>query len=61
MLQNRRFPALASRSGFEAAVSVSLSLSLAAARSSTAPCNSVSAGRSGMVVLKLLAAVSVCV
>ena len=59
MLQNRGFPALASRSGFEAAVSVSLSL--AAARSSTAPCNSVSAGRSGMVVLKLLAAVSVCV
>ena len=55
MLQNRRFFALASRSGFGAAVCV------AVVRNFIVLCNSVSADRGGMVVLRLLAAASACV
>ena len=55
MLQNRLFAALASRSGFGAAVSE------AVARSSIVFCNSVSADRIVMAVSRLLRAAAACV
>ena len=55
MLQNRVFFALASRSGFGAAISD------AVARSIIAFCNSVSADRIIMAALRLLRAAAACV
>ena len=55
MLQNRLFAALASRSGFGAAISD------AAACSSTVFCNSVSAGRIVVAASRLLGAAAACV
>ena len=55
MLENRLFVALASRSGFGAAISD------AVARSSIVFCNSVSADRIVMAVSRLLHAVAACV
>ena len=55
MLQNRLFAALASRSGFGAAVSE------AAARSSIVFCNSVAADRIVMAASRLLGAAAACV
>ena len=56
MLQNRRFSAWASRSGFGAAICV------AVARNYIALCNSVSADRStGMAAPRFLAAAAACV
>ena len=55
MLQNRLFSALASRSGFEAAISDTV------ARSSIVVCNSVSADRIEMAASKLLGAAATCV
>ena len=54
MLQNRRFSAWASRSGFGAAICV------AVVRNSVAFCNSVSADRSGMAASRFLAAAAAC-
>ena len=55
MLQNRFFPALASRSGFGAAISDTI------AHSSIVFCNSVSADRIGMAASRLLGAAAACV
>ena len=55
MLQNRLFSALASRSGFEAAISD------AVARSSIVFCNSVSADRIVVAASRLLGAAAACV
>ena len=55
MLQNRLFVALASRSGFGAAISDAI------ARSSIVFCNSVSADRIGMAASRLLGAAAACV
>ena len=55
MLQNRLFSALASRSGFGAAVSE------AVARSSIVFCNSASADRIGMAASRLLGVAAACV
>ena len=55
MLQNRLFVALASRSGFGAAISDIL------ARSSIVFCNSVSADRIVMAASRLLGAAAACV
>ena len=55
MLQNRLFAALASRSGFGAAVSE------AVARSSNVFCNSVSADRIVVAASRLLGAAAACV
>ena len=55
MLQNRLFPALASRSGFGAAIPD------AVARSSIVFCNSVSADRIVMAASRLLGAAAACV
>ena len=55
MLQNRLFSALASRSGFGAAISDAVALS------SIVFCNSVSADRIGMAASRLLAAAAACV
>ena len=55
MLQNHRFSALASRYGFGAATCV------AAVHNSIVSCNRVSADRSGMDVLRFLAAAAACV
>ena len=54
MLQNRRFSAWASRSGFGAAICVAL------VRTSIVFCNSVSADRSGMAASRFLAAADAC-
>ena len=54
VLQNRRFSAWASRSGFGAAVCVAL------VRTSIVFCNAVSADRSGMAAWKFLAAAPAC-
>ena len=55
MLQNRLFSALASRSGFGAAISDAVALS------SIVICNSVSADRIGVAASRLLAAAAACV
>ena len=55
MLQNRFFSALASRSGFEAAIFDTI------AHSSIVFCNSVSADRIGMAASRLLGAAAACV
>ena len=55
MFQNRLFSALASRSGFGAAISDAVALS------SIVICNSVSADRIGMAASRLLAAAAACV
>ena len=55
MLQNRFFSALASRSGFGAAISDTI------AHSSIVFCNSVSADRIGMAASRLLGAAAACV
>ena len=55
MRQNRLFSALASRSGFGAAISDTI------AHSSSVLCNSVSADRIGMAASRLLGAVAACV
>ena len=55
MLQNRLFSALASRSGFGAAISDAI------ARSSIVFCNSVSADRIGVAASRLLGAAAACV
>ena len=55
MLQNRLFSALASRSGFGAAISNTV------AGSSIVFCNSVSADRIGMAASRLLGAAAACV
>ena len=55
MLQNRLFVAVASKSGFGAAISD------AVARSSIVFCNSVSADRNVMAASKLLRAAAACV
>ena len=55
MLQNRLFFALASRSGFGAAISDAVTLS------SIVICNSVSADRIGVAASRLLAAAAACV
>ena len=55
MLQNRFFNALASRSGFGAAISDTV------AGSSIVFCNSVSADRIGMAASRLLGAAAACV
>ena len=55
MLQNRLFFALASRSGFGAAISDAVALS------SIVICNSVSADRIGVAASRLLAAAAACV
>ena len=55
MLQNRLFSALASRSGFEAAISDTV------ARSSFVLCNSVSADRIVVAASRLLGAAAACI
>ena len=55
MLQNRLFSALASRSGFGAAISDAVALS------SIVICNSVSADRIGVAASRLLGAAAACV
>ena len=55
MVQNRRFSALASRSGFGAAICV------AVVHNSLMSCRLVSADCSGMAVLRFLAAAAACV
>ena len=55
MLQNRLFSALASRSGFGAAISDTI------AHSSIVFCNSASADRIGMAASRLLGAAAACV
>ena len=55
MLQNRLFSALASKSGFGAAISDAI------AYSSSVFCNSISADRIGIAASRLLGAVAACV